>query len=101
MLGDYKLAVEDCVEELSRIQLAADEVALPYLNKHLGYAYLKMGETEKAIVALSAAIEIKRDFRQAYDLLEEAYTKLVKRKIILLFSNVLFFDRGIWKRQRR
>lgn len=29
---------QDCIEELSRIQLAADEVALPYLNKHLGVA---------------------------------------------------------------
>jgi hypothetical protein len=38
LIGEYKQAAQDCIEELSRIQHAADEVAAPYLNKHLGFA---------------------------------------------------------------
>jgi hypothetical protein len=40
-------------------------------------SYMRMGELEKAITVLKSAIDGKKDFRQAYDLLEECYTTLV------------------------
>jgi hypothetical protein len=38
---------------------------------------MKLGDLDKAILALSSAIEGKKDFRQAYDLLEQCLVQKV------------------------
>ena len=69
LLGNYAEAIEDCVSELSRTP--SDFVSSPYLHKHMGLAYMRLGDLEKATSMLRLAIEFKKDYRQAYDLLAE------------------------------
>lgn len=59
--------------ELARVMDQGTElVSLPYVHKHLGHCHLKKGEYEDAIKALRIAIQHKKDYRQAYDLLSDS-----------------------------
>ena len=70
LVGDHAAAVQDCLAELARGPVP-DLVGTPYLNAHLGFAYMKLGDLDKAIAALRIAVETKRDYRRAYDLLAQ------------------------------
>jgi tetratricopeptide (TPR) repeat protein len=70
LIGDHAAAVQDCLAELVRGPVPY-LVGAPYLNAHLGYAYMRLGDLDKAIAAFRVAIEVKRDYRRAYDLLAQ------------------------------